>query len=134
QHYIQHDSTLFNIIQHYSKPTDREKAVVKPLDSAGTDDVFLVTSREEAKECFSIIDGKVNGLGSVNEGALVQEYLDGTEYVVDSVSRDGVHRVCAIWEYDKRTVNGATFVYFGMELRPLEGKVRGGGGQGGGEA
>lgn len=60
---------------------------------------------------------QVNGLGSVNEGALVMEYLDGTEYVVDSVSRDGVHRICAIWEYDKRRVNGANFVYFGMELR-----------------
>ena len=52
------------------------------------------------------------------------EYLDGTEYVVDSVSRDGVHRICAIWEYDKRSVNGANFVYFGMELRPVTAKVR----------
>ncbi len=58
------------------------------------------------------------------------EYLDGTEYVVDSVSRDGVHRICAIWEYDKRSVNGANFVYFGMELRPATAKVSlsGGGG------
>ncbi|CAN0568388.1 unnamed protein product, partial [Laminaria digitata] len=48
----------------------------------------------------------VNGIGGVNEGALVQEYLDGTEYVVDTVSRGGVHRLCAIWEYDKRSVNG----------------------------
>lgn len=66
----------------------------------------------------------MNGLGGVNEGALVMEYLDGTEYVVDSVSRDGVHRICAIWEYDKRKVNGANFVYFGMELKAADGKVR----------
>lgn len=66
---------------------------------------------------------QVNGLGSINEGALVMEYLDGTEYVVDSVSRDGSHRICAIWEYDKRRVNGANFVYFGMELRPATGPV-----------
>ncbi|CAM9402570.1 unnamed protein product [Hapterophycus canaliculatus] len=51
------------------------------------------------------------------------EYLDGTEYVVDSVSRDGVHRICAIWQYDKRSVNGANFVYFGMELMPATEKV-----------
>lgn len=67
---------------------------------------------------------KVNGLGGINEGALVMEFLDGTEYVVDSVSRDGVHRICAIWEYDKRRVNEANFVYFGMELRPATGKVK----------
>lgn len=48
---------------------------------------------------------QINGLGGVNEGALIQEFLDGTEYVVDTVSRGGVHRVCAIWEYDKRSVN-----------------------------
>eukprot|EP00903_Cladosiphon_okamuranus_P016162 g14915.t1 len=104
-------------------PPSPWKAVVKPLDSAGSDDVFLVDSREEAVRCFEIIDGKVNGLGGVNEGALVMEYLDGTEYVVDSVSRDGVHRICAIWEYDKRSVNGANFVYFGMELKPATAKV-----------
>lgn len=53
----------------------------------------------------------------------MMEYLDGKEYVVDSVSRDGVHRICAIWEYDKRAVNGANFVYFGMELKSSTGKV-----------
>ena len=51
------------------------------------------------------------------------EYLDGAEYVVDSVSRDGEHRICAIWEYDKRNANGTNFVYFGMELRPAISKV-----------
>lgn len=51
------------------------------------------------------------------------EYLDGVEYVVDSVSRDGEHRICAIWEYDKRRANGTNFVYFGMELRPATSKV-----------
>jgi biotin carboxylase len=41
----------------------------------------------------------------------------GTEFVVDGVSRDGVYKVTAIWEYDKRFANGANFVYFGMRLR-----------------
>lgn len=40
----------------------------------------------------------------------VQEYLQGTEYVVDSVSYDGEHRVTAFWKYDKRRANGAQFV------------------------
>ena len=63
----------------------------------------------------------MNSLGCVNEGVLVQEYLQGTEYVVDSVSRDGVHKVTAIWEYDKRSVNDANFVYFGMKMLPANG-------------
>lgn len=40
-------------------PPSPWKAVVKPLDSAGSDDVFLVQTREEAVRCFEIIDGKV---------------------------------------------------------------------------
>lgn len=42
-------------------PPSPWKAVVKPLDSAGSDDVFLVESREEAVRCFEIIDGKACG-------------------------------------------------------------------------
>ena len=37
-------------------------------------------------------------------------------YVVDMVSRDGVHKVVAIWAYDRRPVNGAGFVCFGQRL------------------
>ncbi len=47
-------------------PPSPWKAVVKPLDSAGSDDVFLVESREEAVRCFEIIDGKVGGAGRVS--------------------------------------------------------------------
>lgn len=92
------------------------KCVVKPVQSAGTDDVFLCSSEEEALTAFSRIFMKRNGLGLVNESVLVQEFLAGKEYVIDKVSRDGVHKLVAIWEYDKRSVNNANFVYFGMRL------------------
>jgi len=90
--------------------------VVKPIQSAGSDDVFKCTSEAEVKTAFDKINGAINGLGVKNEGVLVQEFLDGTEYVIDSVSRDGVHKVTAVWEYDKRSCNGANFIYFGMKL------------------
>jgi len=98
-------------------------AVVKPIEAAGSEDVFKCTSEAEVKEAFEKINGSKNLLGAANEGVLVQEFLDGTEYVIDSVSRDGVHKVTAIWEYDKRSVNDANFVYFGMALRPASGAV-----------
>lgn len=44
----------------------------------------------------------------------------GDEYVVDTVTRDGVHKCVAIWKYDKRVYNGAPVVYFGMQLLPIE--------------
>ena len=53
----------------------------------------------------------VNG-GEV-PAVLCQEFLKGKEYVVDHVSRDGIHKTCMVWVYDKRPANGAAFVYFG---------------------
>lgn len=97
--------------------------VVKPNMSAGSDSVYLCNSLEECRSAFELINGHSNGLGHLNEGALCQEFLFGTEYVIDGVSRDGVYKVLAIWEYDKRTVNNANFVYFGMRLKSAEGDV-----------
>eukprot|EP00605_Chrysophyceae_sp_TOSAG23-4_P002260 GSChrysophyteH1.ASY1.ANO1.2504.1 assembled CDS len=86
------------------------KCVVKPVQSAGTDDVFLCESYEEAETAFTRIYGKVNGLGLVNESALAQEFLAGKEFVIDKVSVSGDHKCVAIWEYDKRPVNDANFI------------------------
>lgn len=67
--------------------------IVKPVESAGSDDVFKCLGPEDVKKAVELISGKINGLGNVNDGALVQEFLKGEEYVVDGVSRDGVHKV-----------------------------------------
>jgi biotin carboxylase len=99
------------------------EVVLKPLESAGTEDVVLCLSMEEAKRTFDGILGKINGLGLQNDAVLLQEYLEGDEYVVDTISRNGEHKVTAIWKYDKRRVNDAAFVYFGLSLVPAEGIV-----------
>jgi len=90
--------------------------IVKPMESAGSDDVTLCHSEEDIKTAFGNIMGKVNSLGCVNEGVLVQEYLQGTEYVVDTCSFKGTHKVIAMWEYDRRPTNGAGFVLHGQRL------------------
>merc|ERR1719373_694776 len=53
-------------------------------------------------------------VGAQDAAVLVQEFLKGQEYVVDHVSRDGVHKCVMVWVYDKRPTNGAAFVYYGM--------------------
>ena len=95
---------------------DPFKAIVKPLDSAGSDDVTLCLSPADVKRAFEHITGKKNGLGLENKAVLVQEYLEGQEYVVDTVSRDGVTKVAALWAYDRRPANGAHFVCHGQRL------------------
>lgn len=113
-----------HFVAHELRPSPF-RVIVKPNESAGSDDVFLCTSMDEVKRAFGNIQGKINGLGLENTATLVQEFLDGTEYVVDTVSRNGVHKVVAVWEYDKRVMNGAPFVYFGVLLRAATGAVLG---------
>ena len=116
---------LIDLKAHLDKYQISFKCVVKPVQSAGTDDVFLCDSIDEAVTAFTRIFGKKNGLGLLNDGALVQEFLKGKEYVIDKVSRDGKHKLVAVWQYDKRPIHGSAFVYFGMKLcDPTQGFVR----------
>ena len=90
------------------------KVIIKPIRSSGSDHVYLCHSEEELQRRFEEILGQKNQLGFVNDAVVVQEFLEGLEYVVDTVSRRGVHKVVALWEYDKRFFSGFNFVYFGM--------------------
>jgi hypothetical protein len=102
------------------------EVIAKPVDSGGSEDAALCRSVTELQDAFGHIMGKVNGLGLLNEAVLVQEYLSGQEYVVDMVSRDGEHKAVALWQCDKRAVNGASFVFFGQKLLSLSEEDDGG--------
>jgi len=91
--------------------------IVKPNDSAGSDDVFLCKTTEQVRTAFKKIHGSTNALGLTNSGVLVQEYLRGPEFVIDTVSFNGKHKCTAIWEYHKAEANGQFNVYFGMSAR-----------------
>jgi hypothetical protein len=49
--------------------------------------------------------------GGHNTEALVQSFLDGTEYCVDTVGADGGFFVCGIWEYEKVVVGQGRRIY-----------------------
>jgi hypothetical protein len=55
---------------------------------------------------------------------VAQEYLVGSEYIVDMVSRDGVHHVTDIWRYEKLAVNDRVDLTAGMLLLPRRGEVQ----------
>lgn len=94
--------------------TEQMPVIVKPVESAGSDGVKLCKTAEDAQEHFLKLAGEQRKFGAQGAGILVQEFLKGKEYVIDSVSRDGVHKCCMVWLYDKRPLNGAPFVYFNM--------------------
>ena len=96
------------------------RAVVKPVDGAASEGVHICSSPAEVRSAFAELQGSTNVLGLENTQVLLQEYLKGEEFVVDTVSRSGVHKCVAIWKYDKRMYNGTPVVYFGKRLLPID--------------
>jgi len=105
-------SNKFEEVEEFLK-TEEYPLVVKPVESAGSDGVKLCHDFNEAKQHFLLLMSAQKKVGGSNAAVLCQEFLRGKEYVVDHVSRDGLHKTMMLWTYDKRPANGAVFVYFG---------------------
>lgn len=118
-------SAKFEEVEEFLK-TEPFPVVLKPVESAGSDGVKLCHSFEEAKEHFDVLMGSQMVNGGQCPSVLCQEFLRGKEYVVDHVSRDGLHKTVMVWVYDKRPANGSAFVYFGcipVDPESYEGKL-----------
>lgn len=97
-------------------------AVLKPLASGGADSVRKCSNEAQVKQAFSEILGSDNYFGLVNEAVLVQECIEGTEYVVDTISCGGRHHTTNICRYEKEVIDGA-FVYKKVEYFPPTGAL-----------
>jgi len=99
-----------------SSSSSFSKCVIKPPRGAASKGVCVATSMEDAKRKFDDRYTLGYANGTISEAVLLQEYLEGNEYAVDTVSCNGEHKVVATWRYDKRPLNEAPFVYFASEL------------------
>lgn len=88
--------------------------VVKPVESCGSEGVKICRTKNEVQDHFTLLMEGQRKVGAQGAAVLCQEFLTGTEYVVDHVSCDGVHKTMMVWVYDKRPTNGGDFVYYGM--------------------
>lgn len=98
----------------------RWPVVLKPLASTSSDGVGACSSESEVRRAFARIAGGRNVLGDVNHEVLLQEYLEGTEYVVDTVSWEGRHRLAAIWRYLRTTRQAPGAPALGYDAMRLE--------------
>ncbi|WP_254492762.1 ATP-grasp domain-containing protein [Bartonella sp. B1099] len=91
--------------------------VIKPNDSAGSDGVLFFSSREEVAAWISEIDWtQKNIFGVPNEAYLLQERLEGEEYIVDAVVKGEAIKICALSRYKKGIHNGSAFVYESLDV------------------
>jgi biotin carboxylase len=98
--------------------------IVKPPMSVASDGVSFCRTTDEVRAAASRILSATNILGCQNPAVLVQEFLAGTEYIVDTVSRNGCRKTTAIWEYSRPPTaeNGEFVSYDAMTLLPYDGE------------
>ena len=85
-------------------------SVVKPADSAGSDGVTFCYSAAEIRTAFSLLLGRRNAMGAENSDLLVQRKLEGQQYIVNTVSINGRHRVSDVWIDNRREIGAACYV------------------------
>lgn len=90
---------------------DSWPVIVKPTNSAGSDGVTLCHTMDQALAAVDALLGAVNLLGHVNRNVLLQHYLVGREWVVDTVSRDGRHVVTNVTRYLKQVTEDGKVIY-----------------------
>ncbi|WP_167151504.1 ATP-grasp domain-containing protein [Streptomyces sp. MBT27] len=100
------------------------RIVLKPLRSAAGNGVFFCDHPDQSVAAFARISGQENVFSERNDGAVAQEYLRGTEYMVNTASRNGVHRVCEIWRTTRITANGVADLSDTVYLMPRNGPVQ----------
>ena len=96
----------------------QNRVVVKPVRGVGSHDVYLCDDLDSVTCAFDKIYGSgiFGSPGQRHDNVLVQEFAQGQEYAIDTVSRDGELKIVAIWKYEKRPANGAPFVYYATKL------------------
>ncbi len=90
--------------------------VLKPYRGAGSFGVRVCENEEELKAAFDEVFSTANAMSGKDDGMLLQEKIDGVEYVVNTISCDGRHKFSSIWKYAKKTVEGGGKVYSITEL------------------
>lgn len=91
--------------------TGLTEAVVKPLSSAGTDNVWFCRDAVAVDHACRKVLSAANVYGEANRRVLVQELVRGPEYYLNTVSNDGVHRTAEMWRYVKRPGPTGASVY-----------------------
>lgn len=108
-------STLDDVL-NYASTQAHWPLVIKPLNSAGCNGVFICKDTEALRHAYGEIIGKTNNMGTINQEVIVQSFLKGQEYMVNSVSCNGQHYFTDIWHAKKFFLENRGFIYDRNEL------------------
>ncbi len=92
------------------------KAVLKFSENSGTFGLKICNSLEDSIEHYHHMRAMFAGTEASDCVILIQEYIGGTEYIVNCLSIDGKHKITDIWRYEKILQPDGVLVYDTMIL------------------
>lgn len=98
-------------IRHWIEAEGVLPCVVKPLQSASTDGVTICTTIDQVGPAIAVVLAENDIFGNRNLEVVVQSFLDGPEYIVDTVSCRGRHAIAGVWAYEKRLLGSGKRIY-----------------------
>lgn len=105
-------SQLKQVLQNWQWPI-----VVKPTETAGTFGVKICHNFQEIEQhTQQLLHMKYNYAHEPVHAVLLQEFLEGDEYYIDSCSHQGQHRLASLGYYKKELRNGLP-IYRYAELK-----------------
>ncbi|GAA1198831.1 ATP-grasp domain-containing protein [Kitasatospora gansuensis] len=87
--------------------TEGFPVMVKPRNSAGSDGCRICHTPEQVVAAFHAIADARNLMGEVNDEVLLQEFLAGTQYIVNTVSLAGRHLLSEVYAERIDHIDGA---------------------------
>ena len=94
--------------------------ILKPPRGTGTEFVFMLRQEDDLTEYVNTIITQQNSLGLRNTRVLVQEFVPGREFMVDTASFDGKHTYTGISEVEKRLLSPYAPFYTRIRITNLD--------------
>jgi hypothetical protein len=109
----------FNVddVKNFFIENQMNRCVIKPDRGAATETTYLCNTLDNLVEKFHIIMKSNKNQADVKKKCcVVQEYIDGEEWIVNTITRNGYHKIINVMKYKKGKVNGIDFVYLETRL------------------
>lgn len=103
-------SSVDEAIEFYDNESLNE-VVIKPVYGSASVGVRVCLNRKEMIDILTEQFNEDNFYGEEITKYLVQERIDGEEYIVNTVSNNGVHRITTIWKYKKQKTSEGGQIY-----------------------
>ena len=117
-------SAKLDVILSWANSRDKWPIVLKPLNSTCSNNVIFCENESDIVSAFQRIIKSKNLMGQQNSEVLAQEFIDGTEYYVNTVTVQGKHHITEMWQHRKQRVLGAGYIYDTVEPIPFDGLIQ----------